>query len=76
MRCYICDQDSETVNLDAKTKQFTPCSECQSIIYECVISYEPDDDIELEPVTEVANITQSEANHIVREYLVVHDVGC
>lgn len=39
MRCHICNSDSNTISFDRTTKSFSPCSDCQAAIFDCVISY-------------------------------------
>lgn len=40
MRCHICNSDTDTVVFDKASKEFTPCSECQTAIFECVSTYD------------------------------------
>lgn len=37
MRCHICDADSDTVVLEGCG--FSPCAECQAVIYETLQGY-------------------------------------
>lgn len=45
MRCHICNSDSDSV-VDEGNGHFSPCSECQTVIYDTVTSYDdsPEDD--------------------------------
>lgn len=45
MRCHICNADSDFV-VDEGDGHFSPCSECQTVIYDTVTSYDdqPSDD--------------------------------
>lgn len=43
MRCYICDSDSDTVQLELGS--FGPCADCQSEIFECLQGYPKEEEI-------------------------------
>lgn len=46
MKCRICDQEDPFINFDETTKEFTDCSECQSIIQDTLLEFEDSDIIE------------------------------
>lgn len=37
MHCHICDADSDTVVLEHG--EFSPCAECQAVIFDCLQGY-------------------------------------
>lgn len=61
MHCHICDSDSDTVVQEGDS--FSPCSDCQAAIFECLMGY-PD-----ATVLEVDEIIEEEFDGTTTDYI-------
>lgn len=48
MRCAICNSEDDSITFDKQDGRFSPCRTCQDVIYDCITSYENNDDKLLE----------------------------
>lgn len=44
MHCFICDREDDLITFDKLTQSFSPCTDCQEAITECLEDFEEEDD--------------------------------
>jgi hypothetical protein len=51
IRCFICDTEDAQIHFDKDKGMFTPCTQCQSIISECLEEFDNEDDVDDEDLS-------------------------